>query len=89
MVKTQQQVHLIFTNFSFQVEKKTDAVYVYNGENETGELFGVYYGSQPPPQEGIYSSSNNLFVIFKSDNSSSFTGFYASYSTVNYSGTHM
>ena len=78
-VNPAQQIHLMFTNFSLQSENNTDALYVYDGENATGKVLGVFCGSHPPPEEGIYSSSNHMFVIFKSNRSGSYTGFEASY----------
>ena len=73
------QIHLIFTNFHLQSENNTDGLYVYDGENARGEMLGVFYGGYPPPKEGINSTSNHMFVIFKSDKSNSYTGFRASY----------
>ena len=55
---------------------------MYDGENEEGEILGVFYGGQPPPREGIYSRSNTMFLIFKSDKNDSYTGFSASYYAV-------
>ena len=78
-VSTAKQVHLTFTEFSLQNENNTDAIYVYDGENSTGEVLGVFYGSQAPPREGIFSSSNHMFVIFKSNKNGSYNGFSASY----------
>ena len=78
-VSHRQQIHLSFTDFSLQSEKDTDALYVYDGENITGQVMGVFYGGHLPPKEGIYSSSNHIFVTFKSDNSASYTGFSALY----------
>ena len=52
---------------------------MYDGEDETGEVLGVFYGGHSPPKEGIYSSSNRMFLIFKSDKTHSNTGFSASY----------
>ena len=69
----------MFTNFSLQNENDTDKVYVYDGEKATGEVLGVFYGGHPPPSEGIFSSTYQIFVIFKSDKTSSHTGFRASY----------
>ena len=46
----------------------------------------MFYGGHPPPKEGIYSSSNHMFVIFKSDKNGSYTGFSASYKIINCSG---
>ena len=83
MVSPAQQIHLTFTSFSLQNENNTDGLYVYDGENATGKVLGVYYGGHPPPKEGIYSSSNRMFVIFKSDKNGSYTGFSASYKAFN------
>ena len=77
------KIHLTFTNFSLQSENDTDALYVYDGENIAGVVLGVFFGAHTPPKDGVYSSSNHMFVIFKSDNKSSYTGFRASYSAVN------
>ena len=82
MVKASFQVALIFTRFSLQSENNTDAVYVYDGNDQTGNVLGVFYGGQPPPRNGIYSSSNSLLVIFRSDRNGSFYGFQASYNAV-------
>ena len=76
----------MFTNFSLQAENTSDAVYVYDGENATGEALGVFYGGHPPPNDGIFSSTNNMFVIFKSNGNASYSGFQASYHAVNCSG---
>ena len=85
-VSPSRQVYLMFTSFNLQAENNTDAVYVYNGDSETGEILGVFYGSKPPPPKGIYSSSNSLLLIFKSDKNSSSTGFQATYYAINCSG---
>ena len=69
-----------------QTEKFTDELRVYDGENETGEVLGVFYGSHPPPKEGIYSLSSRMFLIFKSDKTDSYTGFSASYDVGNKTG---
>jgi len=76
----------MFTNFSLQNENNTDCLYVYGGDNVTGEVLGEFYGGHPPPNGGIYSSSNHMLVIFKSDKNGSYTGFSASYNAINCSG---
>ena len=82
-VSPAQQIHLTFTDFSLQNENNTDVLYVYDGKNVIGEVLGVFSGGHRPPIEGIYSSSNNMFLIFKSDMNISFTGFSALYNTTN------
>ena len=82
-VSPSQQIHLTFTNFSLQNENNTDGLYVYDGENATGEVLGVFYGDHPPPKEGINTSTNHMFIIFKSDNNGSYTGFSGSYNAIN------
>ena len=82
-VRQSQQVYVMFTSFSLQAENNTDVVYVYDGENATGEVLGVFYGGHPPPKDGIYSSSNHMFVLFKSDRNGSYAGFQASYHALN------
>ena len=59
---------------------------MYDGENATEVMLGVFNGSHPPPKEGIYSSSNHMFLIFRSDKNGSYTGFKASYYGFNISG---
>ena len=86
MLNASYQVALMFTHFSLQSGNNTDAVYVYDGTNQTGKELGVFYGGQLPPRNGIYSSSNSLLVIFRSDKNGSFDGFQASYSAVKCSG---
>lgn len=75
----------MFTSFNLQAENNTDAVYVYDGDSEAREVLGVFYGGNLPPK-GIYSSSNNLLVVFKSDKNGSYTGFQAVYHAINCSG---
>lgn len=84
-VSPSHQVYLTFTSFNLQAENNTDVVQVYDGDSETGELLGEFYGGNPIPK-GMYSSSNSLLVIFKSDNNSSETGFQAVYHAINCSG---
>ena len=70
----------MFTNFILQRENDTDGLYLYDGENVTGEVLGVFYGGHPPPKEGVYSSSNHMFILFRSDKNASYIGFSASFS---------
>ena len=77
-VSPSQRIHLLFTEFRLQNENNTDALYVYDGRDERGKELGVFYGDTPP-KGGINSSSNEIFVIFKSDGNISFTGFSALY----------
>ena len=78
-VFTAQQIFLTFPSFSLQNENNRDALYVYDGDNATGEALEVFYGSHPPPREGICISSNQIFIVFKSEKAGSSHGFSASY----------
>ena len=82
-VASTHNIRLTFTNFGIQSENNTDALYVYDGENITGEVLGVFFGGHSPPKEGVYSSSNHMLVIFKSDNNTSYAGFRAYYNAFN------
>ena len=83
-VSPKRQIHLTFTDFNLQNDNNTDGLYVYDGENSTGKVLGVFYGGHLPPKEGINSSSNHMFLIFKSDKSVSDTGFRAWYNADTY-----
>ena len=82
-VSPAQQIHLTFTDFSLQNENNMDVLYVYDGKNVSGKVLGVFSGGHRPPKEGIYSSSNHMFLIFKSDMNISFTGFSVLYNATN------
>ena len=71
---------LKFSKFSLQSGINTDNVQLYDGQNETSPSLAVYSGDMVPPPSGVRSSSNELFVILKTDNKSNFAGFQASYS---------
>jgi len=74
------QVVLKFPKFSLQKGPGTDNVQLYDGKNETSPSLGVYSGETNPPPSGVRSSSNELFVIFKTDSKNNFAGFQTSYS---------
>jgi len=85
-VNNAEQIHLTLTYFSERSENGFDELQVYDGENATGVMLGVFNASHPPAKDGIFSSSDRIFVIFKSDKNGSYTGFYASYYGFNSSG---
>ena len=85
-VITARKIYLIFSRFSLQNEINTDVLYVYDGDKTTGKALEVFYGGHPPPKEGICISSNQIFIVFKSDKEGSYHGFSASYYGVNNSG---
>lgn len=62
---------------SFSLEPGYDFLHIYDGPDSLSPLIGSFYGSQLP--ERIESSSNNLFLAFRSDASVSNAGFVIEY----------
>jgi len=73
------QVLLKFPKFTLQKGTSTDNIQLYDGQSENAPSLGVYAGDKVPPPSGVQSSSNELFVIFKSDSKNNLSGFQASY----------
>lgn len=71
---------LKFPKFTLQKGTSTDNIQLYDGQSENTPSLGVYAGDKVPPSSGVQSSSNELFVIFKSDSKNNLSGFQASYS---------
>ena len=69
------QLELVFISFDTEVNK--DTVSVYDGDSTSSPLIGQFSGSSLPPL--IYSSSNKLYVTFKTDGSNEVSGFTALY----------
>ncbi|XP_042194838.1 CUB and sushi domain-containing protein 1 [Callorhinchus milii] len=68
---------IALTFHSFNVEPGYDFLHIYDGANSLSSLIGSFQGSQLP--ERIESTSNNLFLAFRSDASVSLTGFELEY----------
>ncbi|GAB0199455.1 CUB and sushi domain-containing protein 3 [Grus japonensis] len=68
-------IALVFNTFS--LEPGYDFLHIYDGPDSLSPLIGSFYGSQLP--ERIESSSNSLFLAFRSDASVSNTGFVIDY----------
>lgn len=66
--------------FRFNLEPGYDFLHIYDGPSSLSPLIGSFYDTQVP--ERIESSSNNLFLAFRSDASVSNTGF-----VIHYTGT--
>ena len=78
------RIRLTFSNVYNQND--TGNLIVYDGENVSGEVLGVFYGNLPPTWEEFFSSSNHMLVIFVSNATDSYTGFKASYSLIERKG---
>lgn len=63
--------------FSFNVEPGYDFLHIYDGSDSLSPLIGSFQGMQLPDR--IESSTNNLFLAFRSDASVSMTGFVLEY----------
>ncbi|KAM7406247.1 hypothetical protein PAMP_000635 [Pampus punctatissimus] len=68
-------IALIFK--SFNMEPSYDFLHIYEGEDSNGPLLASLQGNQAP--ERIESSSNNLFLAFRSDASLGMSGFAIEY----------
>ncbi|OWK58649.1 CUB and sushi domain-containing protein 1 [Lonchura striata] len=68
---------LLFCFCSFSLEPGYDFLHIYDGPDSLSPLIGSFYGSQLP--ERIESSSNSLFLAFRSDASVSNAGFVIEY----------
>ncbi|KAH0631151.1 hypothetical protein JD844_005313 [Phrynosoma platyrhinos] len=66
---------------TFNLEAGYDFLHIYDGPNSLSPLIGSFYDTQLP--ERIESSSNNLFLAFRSDASVSNTGFVIHYTEAN------
>lgn len=62
---------------SFNLEPGYDFLHIYDGRDSLSPLIGSFYGSQLPGR--IESSSNSLFLAFRSDASVSSAGFAIDY----------
>lgn len=62
---------------SFNLEPGYDFLHIYDGRDSLSPLLGSFYGSQLPGR--IESSSNSLFLAFRSDASVSNAGFVIDY----------
>ncbi|XP_044163813.1 uncharacterized protein LOC122948184, partial [Acropora millepora] len=81
-VRPGNRIRLTFSNHSFHKQDDASTLIVYDGENVSGEVLGVFYGSLPPPGKEFYSSSNHMLVVFVSKATDSYTGFNASYNFI-------
>ena len=62
---------------SFSTEKNYDYVYVYDGSSASSTLLGKYSGTTLP--SAVTSTGNSLFINFKSDASTTSSGWEATY----------
>lgn len=66
---------------SFSLEPSYDFLHIYDGPNSLSPLLGSFYGTDVPDR--IESSSNTLFMAFRSDASLSSNGFVLQYTGTN------
>lgn len=68
---------LSFACHSFSIEPNYDFLYIYNGPDSSAHLIGSFQDSKLP--EKIESTSNFMYLAFRSDGSVSYTGFHLEY----------
>ena len=86
-VSRRNRIRLTFSNVYNQNDPGT--LIVYDGENVSGEVLGVFYGNLPLAGREFFSSSNHMLVIFLSNATDSYTGFNASYSLIERKGKYI
>ena len=68
---------------TFELEPHQDCAYdhvvLYDGDSTDSYMIGRYCGSKPP--HSIISSSNQMYMVFKSDTSVQRRGFLATHNT--------
>lgn len=72
-------VSYLFLSFccSFSIEPNYDFLYIYDGPDSSAHLIGSFQDSKLP--EKIESTSNFMYLAFRSDGSVSYTGFHLEY----------
>ncbi|XP_078576616.1 uncharacterized protein LOC144862181 isoform X4 [Branchiostoma floridae x Branchiostoma japonicum] len=81
-VSSDQVITLTFTQFDLEYSGSAcvyDSVTIYNGADDKAPLLGRFCGSNVP--QSITSSTNQLFIRFKTDNAFPGDGFYAFYNS--------
>lgn len=68
---------LFLTCRSFSIEPNYDFLYIYDGSDSSSHLIGSFQDSKLP--EKIESTSNFMYLAFRSDGSVSYTGFHLEY----------
>ncbi|XP_051775015.1 CUB and sushi domain-containing protein 1 [Erpetoichthys calabaricus] len=77
IVTVSQDYVIALTFIHFSLEPGYDFLHIYDGPDSFSPLIGSYFGAQIP--ERIESSSNSLFLAFRSDASLSSSGFIIQY----------
>lgn len=62
---------------SFSIEPNYDFLYIYDGSDSSSHLIGSFQDSKLP--EKIESTSNFMYLAFRSDGSVSYAGFHLEY----------
>lgn len=68
---------MLFSLTRFSLEPSYDFLHIYDGPDSLSPLLGSFYGTDVPDR--IESSSNTLFLAFRSDASLSSNGFVLQY----------
>ncbi|XP_077867520.1 scavenger receptor cysteine-rich domain-containing protein DMBT1-like [Saccoglossus kowalevskii] len=74
------RVKLVFNNVD--VEGCCDFVRVYDGEDETADLIGIYNNKNSPGSYPILSTNNYLFIVFLTNERKNLRGFTARYDSL-------
>ena len=69
--------HILFYQFIISFHFRCDSLTIFDGDSENSPMVGKYCGSEIP--SSFMSSSNDIFIVFKSDDLTNGPGYKLEY----------
>ena len=86
IVTVEEGKEILINLTKFQTETNHDKLIIYDGEDYSSEVIGNFSGTIL--SSIIISSSNKVYLEFRTDGSIEYTGFEFKYSTISYSSKY-